>query len=149
MFPEQQEVEVERRSTVQVKVEMKMIISKLDKVKRLLLLQHGTQVPEEEDRRVYRNASKQHSPNRTRNRERLLLQAERGFAKEASVYFPYLDFVLFRTVHYATLPFCHSAIPPFCHSTIPSFCHSVIPPFCHSAILPFSHYAILLQYAIT
>ncbi len=92
-------------------------------------------------------------------------QAERGFAKEASVYFPYLDSVLFHTVHYATLPFHHSAIPPFRHSTIPpfhhstippfnhsaipSFRHSAIPPFRHSAIPPFRHSAILLQYAIT
>jgi hypothetical protein len=77
-------------------------------------------------------------------------QAERGFAKEASVYFPYLDSVLFHTVHYATLPFCHSAIPPFRHPAIPPFRHSailpfhhsVIPPFHHSAILPFRHSAI-------
>ncbi len=78
-------------------------------------------------------------------------QAKRGFAKEASVYFLYLDSVLFCTVHYATLPFRHSAIPPFRHSTIPpfrhsvipSFRHSAIPPFCHSAILPFHHSAPL------
>ncbi len=64
-------------------------------------------------------------------------QAERGFAKEAYVYFPYLDSVLFRTVHYATLPFRHSAIPPFRHSAILPFRHSAIPPFRHSTILPF------------
>jgi hypothetical protein len=69
-------------------------------------------------------------------------QAERGFAKEASVYFPYLDSTLFHTVHYATLPFRHSAIPPFCHSAIPPFRHSAIPPFRHSAIPPFRHSAI-------
>jgi hypothetical protein len=74
----------------------------------------------------------------------LQLQAERGFAKEASVYFPYLDSVLFHTVHYATLPFHHSAILPFRHSSIPPFCHSAIPPFHHSAIPPFHHSAILL-----
>jgi hypothetical protein len=72
-------------------------------------------------------------------------QAERGFAKEASVYFPYLDSVLFCTVHFATLPFRHSAIPPFRHSAIPPFCHSTIPPFRHSAILPFCRSAIPLQ----
>ncbi len=92
----------------------------------------------------------------------LIWQAER--AKEASVYFPYLDSVLFLTVHYATLPFHHSAIPPFhhsailpfrhsaippfCHSAIPSFRHSTIPPFRHSAIPPFRHSAIPLQYTI-
>ncbi len=70
------------------------------------------------------------------------VQAERGFAKEASVYFPYLDSVLFRTVHYATLPFCHSTISPFCHSAIPPFLHSTIPSSRHSAILPFCHSAI-------
>ncbi len=71
------------------------------------------------------------------------VQAERGFAKEASVYFPYLDFVLFCTVHYATLPFRYYAILPFRHSPIPPFCHFAISPFCHSAILPFGHSAIL------
>ncbi len=76
-------------------------------------------------------------------------QAERGFTKEASVYFWYLDSILFHTVHYATLPFRHSAIPPFRHSAIPPFCHSAIPPFRHSATPPFRHSAIPLQYAIT
>jgi hypothetical protein len=76
-------------------------------------------------------------------------QAERGFAKEASVYFPYLDSVLFCIIHYATLPFRHSTIPPSRHSAIPLFRHSVILPFCHSAIPPFCHSAIPLQYAIT
>jgi hypothetical protein len=84
-------------------------------------------------------------------------QAERGFAKEASVYFLYLDSVLFCTVHYATLPFRHSAILPSCHSAILPFRHSAIPPFRHSAISPFRHSvipsfrhsAIPLQYAIT
>jgi hypothetical protein len=84
-------------------------------------------------------------------------QAKRGFAKEASVYFLYLESILFCTVHYATLPFhhcaippsCHSAIPPFRHSAILPFHHSVIPPFRHSSIPPFHHSAILLQYAIT
>jgi hypothetical protein len=38
-----------KKSTVQVKVQMNMIIPKPDKVKRLLLLQHNAQVPEEED----------------------------------------------------------------------------------------------------
>jgi hypothetical protein len=70
------------------------------------------------------------------------LQAKRGFTKEASVYFLYLDSVLFRTVHYATLPFRHSAIPPFCHSAILPFRHSAISPFRHSAIPPFRHSAI-------
>jgi hypothetical protein len=69
-------------------------------------------------------------------------QAKRGFAKEASVYFPYLDSVLFCTVHYATLPFRHSAISQFRHSAIPPFRHSAIPPFCRSAIPPFRHSAI-------
>jgi hypothetical protein len=49
VFPEGQEVEVERDIKVQRKVQMKMIISKQDKVKRLLLLQLNSQVPEEED----------------------------------------------------------------------------------------------------
>ncbi len=79
-----------------------------------------------------------------------VVQAKRGFAKEASVYFPYLDSILFRTVHYATLPFCHSAIPPFRHSAIPPFHHSAIllsrhsaiPPFRHSVIPPFWHSTI-------
>jgi hypothetical protein len=38
-----------RKSVVQVKVQMKMIIPKPDKVKRLLLFQQDAQVPEEED----------------------------------------------------------------------------------------------------
>jgi hypothetical protein len=86
----------------------------------------------------------------------ILEQAERGFAKEAAVYFPYLDSVLFRTIHYATLPFRHPAIPPFCHSAIPPFHHSaipplrhsVIPPFCHSAIPPFHHSAPICNNAM-
>ena len=51
MFPEWQEVEVERDIKVQGKVQMKMIIPKQDKVKRLLLLQFDAQVPEEEDQK--------------------------------------------------------------------------------------------------
>ncbi len=51
MFLEWQEVEVERDIKVQGKVQMKMIIPKQDKVKRLLLLQLNTQVPEEEDQK--------------------------------------------------------------------------------------------------
>jgi hypothetical protein len=47
VFQEWQEVEIERKGAVQVKVQMKMIISKPDKVKRLLLLQHNAKVPEE------------------------------------------------------------------------------------------------------
>jgi hypothetical protein len=47
-----QEVEVERDIKVQGKVQMKMIIPKQDKVKRLLLLQHNTQVPKEEDQKI-------------------------------------------------------------------------------------------------
>jgi hypothetical protein len=50
VFPERQEVEVERDIELQGKVLMKMIISKQDKVKRLLLLQLDTQVPEEEQK---------------------------------------------------------------------------------------------------
>ncbi len=42
VLPEWQEVEVERDIEVQGKVQMKMIIPKQDKVKRLLLLQHNT-----------------------------------------------------------------------------------------------------------
>jgi hypothetical protein len=42
VFPERQEVEVERDIEAQGKVQMKMIIPKQDKVKRLLLLQHNT-----------------------------------------------------------------------------------------------------------
>jgi hypothetical protein len=90
------------------------------------------------------------------NRKFLKKQAKRGFAKEASVYFPYLDSVLFCTVHYATLPFRHStnppfrhsAIPPFRHSAITPFCHSANPPFCHSAIPPFRHSAPILNNAM-
>ncbi len=52
MFPEWQEVEVERDIKVQGNVQMKIIIPKQDKVKRLLLLQHNTEVPEEEDRKI-------------------------------------------------------------------------------------------------
>ncbi len=51
MFPEWQQVEVERDIEVQGKVQMKMIIPKQDKVKRLLLLQLEAQVPEEEDQK--------------------------------------------------------------------------------------------------
>jgi hypothetical protein len=40
-----------KKSPVQVKVQMKMIISKPYKVKRLLLLQLDAQVPEEEDQK--------------------------------------------------------------------------------------------------
>jgi hypothetical protein len=50
VFPEQQEVEVERKSKLQGKVLMKMIIPKQNKVKRLLLLQLDVQVPEEEQK---------------------------------------------------------------------------------------------------
>jgi hypothetical protein len=49
VFPEW--VEVERDIKLQRKVKMKMIISKQDKVKRLLLLQLDAQVPEEEDQK--------------------------------------------------------------------------------------------------
>ncbi len=52
MFPEWQEVEVERDIELQGKVLMKMIIPKHDKVKRLLLLQLDAQVPEEEDQKI-------------------------------------------------------------------------------------------------
>ncbi len=52
MFPEWQEVEVERDIKVQGQVKMKMIIPKQDKVKRLLLLQHITYIPEEEDQKI-------------------------------------------------------------------------------------------------
>jgi hypothetical protein len=51
VFPEWQEVEVERDIEVQGKVQMKMIIPKQDKVKRLLLLQIDAKVPEEEDQK--------------------------------------------------------------------------------------------------
>ncbi len=51
MFPEWQEVEVERDIKVQEKVQMKIIILKKDKVKRLILLQLDAQVPEEEDQK--------------------------------------------------------------------------------------------------
>ncbi len=51
MFPEWQEVEVEGDIEVQGKVQMKMIIPKQDKVKRLLLLQLNAQVPEEKDQK--------------------------------------------------------------------------------------------------
>jgi hypothetical protein len=44
-------VELEIDIEVQGKVLMKMIIPKQDKVKRLLLLQLDTQVPEEEDQK--------------------------------------------------------------------------------------------------
>jgi hypothetical protein len=49
VFPEW--VEVERDIKLQRKVQMKMIIPKQDKVKRLLLLQLDAQVPEEEDQK--------------------------------------------------------------------------------------------------
>jgi hypothetical protein len=51
VFPEQQEVEVERDIKLQGKVLMKMFIPKHNKVKRLLLLQLDAQVPEEEDQK--------------------------------------------------------------------------------------------------
>jgi hypothetical protein len=44
-------VEVERDIEVQGNVQMKMIIPKQDKVKRLLLLQLNAQVPEEKDQK--------------------------------------------------------------------------------------------------
>ncbi len=59
MFPEWQEVEVERDIKVQGKVQMKMIIPKQDKVKRLLLLQLDAQVPEEEQKWIQATLSKQ------------------------------------------------------------------------------------------
>ncbi len=59
VFPEWQEVEVERDIKVQGKVLMKMIIPKQDKVKRLLLLQLNTQVPEEEQKWIQATLSKQ------------------------------------------------------------------------------------------
>jgi hypothetical protein len=40
-----------RHIKVQGKVQMKIIISKQDKVKRLLLLEHNALVPEEEDQK--------------------------------------------------------------------------------------------------
>jgi hypothetical protein len=49
VFPEW--VEVERVIELQRKVQMKMIIPKQDKVKRLLLLQLDAQVPEEEEQK--------------------------------------------------------------------------------------------------
>jgi hypothetical protein len=49
VFPEW--VEIERDIKLQRKVQMKMIIPKQDKVKRLLLLQLEAQVPEEEDQK--------------------------------------------------------------------------------------------------
>jgi hypothetical protein len=48
VFPEFQEVEVERGIEPQGRVLMKMIIPKQDKLKRLPLLQLDAQVPEEE-----------------------------------------------------------------------------------------------------
>ncbi len=53
MFPEWEEVEIERDIAVQGKVKMKMIIPKQDKEKRLLLLQHDAQVPEEKDQKSW------------------------------------------------------------------------------------------------
>jgi hypothetical protein len=50
VFPEQQEVEVERSIEFQGRVLMKMIIPNQDKVKRLLLLQLDAQVPGEEQK---------------------------------------------------------------------------------------------------
>jgi hypothetical protein len=44
-------VEVERDIKLQRKVQMKMIIPKQDKVKRLILLQLDAQVPEAEDQK--------------------------------------------------------------------------------------------------
>ncbi len=52
MFPEWQEVEVERDIELQGKVLMKMLIPKHDEVKRLLLLPLNAQVPEEEDQKI-------------------------------------------------------------------------------------------------
>ncbi len=51
MFPEWQELEVEKDIKLQGKVQMKMFIPKQDKVKRLLLLELDAQVPEEEDQK--------------------------------------------------------------------------------------------------
>jgi hypothetical protein len=51
VFPEQQEAEVERDIKVQGKVQIEIIIPKQEKVKRLLLLQHNAQFPEEEDQK--------------------------------------------------------------------------------------------------
>jgi hypothetical protein len=51
VFPEWQEVEVERDLELQGKVLMKMFILKQNKVKRLLLLHLNVQVPEEEDQK--------------------------------------------------------------------------------------------------
>jgi hypothetical protein len=45
-----EEVEVERDVNLQGRVQMKMIIPKQDKVKRLLLLQLNAKVPEEEQK---------------------------------------------------------------------------------------------------
>jgi hypothetical protein len=51
VFPECQEVEVERDIKLQGKVQMIMITPNQDKVKRFLLLQLDAQVPEEEDQK--------------------------------------------------------------------------------------------------
>jgi hypothetical protein len=53
VFTDWQGVEVERDNAVQVKVCMKMIIPKQDKVKRLLVLQQDAQVPEEEEQKSW------------------------------------------------------------------------------------------------
>jgi hypothetical protein len=50
VFPELQEVEVERSIELHGRVPMKMIIPNQDKVKRLLLIQLDAQVPEEEQK---------------------------------------------------------------------------------------------------
>ncbi len=52
MFPEWQELEVERDIELQGKVLMKMFIPKHNKVKRLLLLQLDAQVSEEDDQKI-------------------------------------------------------------------------------------------------
>jgi hypothetical protein len=51
VFLEWQEVEVEGDIKVQGKLQMKLIIPKKDKVRRLLLLQLTAPVPEEEDQK--------------------------------------------------------------------------------------------------
>ncbi len=53
MIPEWQEVEEEKDIAVQGKVQMKMIIVKQDKVKTLVLLQHDSEVQEEEDQKSW------------------------------------------------------------------------------------------------
>jgi hypothetical protein len=58
VFPEWQEVEVERRIEIQGRVLMKMIIPNQDKVKRLLLLQLDAHIPEEEQKWIQATLSK-------------------------------------------------------------------------------------------